>query len=423
MKRFFLWGATSLVLLVFSLLILELGSFVLVRNHLLTVNETPRLYQGLFDGGFLNYSDFRTEEEEWGAWHTKNAKAKQDTPCFAIEYASNEVGARGPSFLGNSAQSVVLLGDSFAEGYGVKESETAANQLSQLLHVPVLNFGTAGNFGPVQEWLIYERLAKHYPHERLVLFVLPENDFTDNDYAYWQANGLNKLWGGAGERYRPYYQKTATGYSYFIPKDAVKYPFVSEKASWSQFLKDHFWFSNSLRTARIALLALRENTLRNQSSASPVQNPAPNSVTNTKSTDTKVPDKKASDQQTPQQVVSHKAYSGYFDASSEQQLAALHFIDQIIAKSPAKEIVIVAIPVRADLERIANGANRHQQAWWQALRTASTRLHKPVQFLDLVDTLPKDFDNVFLGCDGHWSAKGNRLAAEAIAKTLSIAKP
>ena len=51
--------------------------------------------------------------------------------------------------------------------------------------VPVLNFGASGNFGPLQELLIYEEF-KYLPHQGLIIYVLPDNDFTDNDLEVWR---------------------------------------------------------------------------------------------------------------------------------------------------------------------------------------------------------------------------------------------
>ena len=58
----------------------------------------------------------------------------------------------------------------------------------------MLNFGSA-EFGPLQYAILYERLARRFDHDVVVVGVLPANDFVDNDRASargWMA-------------YRPYY--------------------------------------------------------------------------------------------------------------------------------------------------------------------------------------------------------------------------
>ena len=52
----------------------------------------------------------------------KNYKARHTSRCFDVEYSYNNVGARDYDdyILGDTKKSVMLIGDSFAAGYGVK---------------------------------------------------------------------------------------------------------------------------------------------------------------------------------------------------------------------------------------------------------------------------------------------------------------
>ena len=59
----------------------------------------------------------------------------------------------------------------------------------------ILNFGASGNFGPVQYWLLYEKFAKKFNHNTVIIYFLPDNDFGENDYTNWKGS----------KRYRPYY--------------------------------------------------------------------------------------------------------------------------------------------------------------------------------------------------------------------------
>ena len=65
------------------------------------------------------------------------------------------------------------------------KDKTSERLIEEWLGVPVLNFGASGNFGPLQELLIYEEF-KHLPHQGLIIYVLPDNDFTDNDLEVWR---------------------------------------------------------------------------------------------------------------------------------------------------------------------------------------------------------------------------------------------
>jgi hypothetical protein len=103
-----------------------------------------------------------------------------------------------------------LLGDSFAEGWGVGIENTVQAQLEKSLGVDIYNFGSDGYY-----YLIYRDLAKKFDHDGIILFFLPPNDFTDNDFA------LRKNWHPTW--YRPYYNKTVDGqYDIFYSERAVK---------------------------------------------------------------------------------------------------------------------------------------------------------------------------------------------------------
>ena len=62
----------------------------------------------------------------------------------------------------------------------------AQAQLERSLNIDVYNFGVAMYVGPVQYYLIYRQLASKFEHDGLVLFFLPANDFTDNDFELWK---------------------------------------------------------------------------------------------------------------------------------------------------------------------------------------------------------------------------------------------
>jgi hypothetical protein len=60
-----------------------------------------------------------------------------------------------------------------------------------------LNFGTGGDFSPLQYALLYKTLASNFDHTQVLVGVLPDNDFYEMDPS----------WGKKAEpgRYRPYY--------------------------------------------------------------------------------------------------------------------------------------------------------------------------------------------------------------------------
>lgn len=83
------------------------------------------------------------------------------------------------------------------------------DRLERQTGIEHLNFGAAGNFSSVREWLLYASLGSRFDHDRVLLFTLPNNDFLENDPdRWWQP-----------ERYRPYLRGTPGQFELFYPVD------------------------------------------------------------------------------------------------------------------------------------------------------------------------------------------------------------
>jgi hypothetical protein len=371
----------KLAFLLVVFLSLEFFSYLLVSNNLLIVNETPKLYQDKIRSNSNVSTNWWTEKELWGAWHKKNVTAHHNLACFTAEYKSNSIGARDDEFVkSNPKTTYLLLGDSFAEGYGVNFEETAHKKIENATGYQLLNFGASGN-GPLQYWLIYDNLAKEYSHDGLIIFFLPANDFTDNDYDYWKKNGMNYSKDGH-EKYRPYYKRHENNYDYFIPTNAKKMdPLLDEIPAFTmkQFIVDTFWFVNVWRHAKLIAIS--------------------KSLDNTQVT-----------------------YSGYFDATPEQQQAVVYFINKILTTTKASNVIIVSIPTKEDYIRLSQGKKRESVPWWSSFKNFEKLQNKSVFFLDLIDYKPKNIDELFLTCDGHWNANGNTWAADIISRHLTTKK-
>jgi hypothetical protein len=377
------------VTLVFFVLAIEIVSFFGVTLNILTIGETPKAYSKIFSEINSPETHWYTEKEPWGAWHKKNSKATLKTHCVNFKLSSNSVGARDSDFnLGAKDESqIVLLGDSFAEGYGVEIGQTAQRQIEELTKVNVLNFGASGGLGPLQYYLLYKNLAVKYPHNGLILFFLPSNDFTDNDYKYWEKNTERFIYNSTYERYRPYYLKTgANEFKFFYPENSVKREDWYDNSKTTnkgliKFYKDYFWSANIFREI---------NNLRNL-----YLNKA--------------------------KIGHSNSYSGYYDANEEQQRAAIYFIKKIIDISPAKNIYIVSIPHISDFERKASlgkNDNRKEMIWWRSLDEFRLISDKNIVFTDLIDFGLKNNEKLFFKCDGHWNKFGNEWAAQIVSDVI-----
>jgi len=357
-----------LLLILASLFSLELFSYVGTQAGLFLFNDYPTAYRPRYSG-----VNWRTQKDPWGSWHRSNATDRHRSSCFDVSYRSNEIGARDTSFsLTKSGPQTryILLGDSFAEGYGVNFEDTAQAQLEKLLGIDVYNFGSDWYFGPAQYYLIYKELASQYQHDGVVLFFLPANDFTDNDYSLWK--NFHPTW------YRPYYKKQRDGqYDIFYPDQAIPTEHVQDEVKLgivNRFLVRYTFTANTLRTIKYLF------------TRNPLEKPG---------------------------------YSGYYDAAQAEQEAAIYFIKKIVVDEKARRVMILVIPNREDMIRIHSGRSYQDQYWFRELQSLKLE-HSNVDVIDMADKMPSDYNKLFLTCDNHWNELGNLEAAKIIAAQYRV---
>ena len=312
-----------------------------------------------------------------GAWHKTHAADHQINGCIDARYQSNNYGARDVDFDNNSVADYVLIGDSFAEGYGVNREDSIEFKLEKLLNINIYNFGAAGNFGPLQYYLIYKKLAKNFNHKRTLVFFLPANDFLDNDRRFWV--GRDEIDETGAQRYRPYWKLQDGGnFSWFYPESAVKREcYNCPSTSMRTFLIKYSYIGNIIRTLENAY-----PKLFNYSKNNIIESYSPE-------------------------------YSGYFDANELQQKAAMFYIEKIILEASPQDIKLVVIPDQNDLIRINNGANYQDQYWYKSMVELRGK-YKNFKFLDLATHSPSNYKKLFLPCDGHWSSEGHTWAAKSV---------
>ncbi len=363
-----------------SILALELFSFILSKSRLLLINAKPAIYSK-DSKNFSKGIAWRTENSAWGAWHKNNFSDTHQSECINAEYQSNEIGARDESFQNLSKKKTyILLGDSFAEGYGVNKNKTSEFLLEEKLDINILNFGSAGGMGPLQYSILYADLAKKYNHDEVIIYFLPANDFTDNDYSLWKSQGWTYVNSHVDhERYRPYYEKNESGYRVFYPDNSIKRDDFQDNSmsSLRNFLSTYFWSSNVLRTAELIYLQFKGGAVK--------------------------------------KIVQPKDYSGYFDATEDQQKAAIFYLKQLI-ESTSKKVTLVVIPEKNDILRINSGGDFKKQFWYSELKKM-TQINQ-LNLVDLSQYVPIDFQNIYFSCDGHWSEYGNKWAADVLVNHL-----
>tara|TARA_B100001121_G_C18698451_1_gene626135 strand:+ start:95 stop:1237 length:1143 start_codon:yes stop_codon:yes gene_type:complete len=370
-------------ILLFSFILsifIETASFIASKNELLIFNSKPGY---LKFKSIYNALDWRTEEEAWGAWHKKNFLTRHEKKCFDVYYKTNDVGARSEFSFNNlkSDNNLVLLGDSFAEGVGVSNEYTLAGLLNDK-YKTTLNFGSGGNFGPLQTFLIYQNLAKKFPHNEVVFLFLPANDFIDNDFDYYKKYKMTN-------RYRPYFKKiNEEKFGYFYPSNSSPqkdFPYENIKNTnyekIKNFLKEYFWSYNLVKTVKYTLIS-RKN---------------PYTVQNDN--------------------------FGYFFSNKTSVEATIYFINKLFKEIDKNfEKTVMIIPTEKDLKNIMIMGNSYKKLkWYKELEKLSNEQN--VKIIDLamenngeysLTHIEDGISNWFLSCDGHWSEKGNKMAFQKL---------
>ena len=83
---------------------------------------------------------------------------------------SNNIGARDKQdyFKSDPEDSIVALGDSFMEGYGVGNNDVLPALIQKSTKRKVYNFGISYDFGILQYYIIYKNLAVNF-HNTVIL--------------------------------------------------------------------------------------------------------------------------------------------------------------------------------------------------------------------------------------------------------------
>jgi len=120
---------------------------------------------------------------------------RHHTAEYEVEERFNSEGLRGPEFpiaKPPGRTRILLLGDSFVEGYTVAFEKTVGEVLARETGAEVINGGTGG-YSTDQELLFFERDGSRYAPDVTILFFYV-NDIT--------GNRLERYWRGAKPRFR-----------------------------------------------------------------------------------------------------------------------------------------------------------------------------------------------------------------------------
>ena len=353
--------------MIISFLILELVLAVYIRVAEIKI-ELPTYT-------FENTQNFWFDlDKNFGTRHLPNDTYRQKKYCFDVVYETNDEGFRdvNRSLLSTESR-VVALGDSFTEGIGVNIEDRLTNQLQSKTEIPHLNFGLAGNFGPIQYMILYNTLASAYTHDAILVGILPANDFIDDDYDI-----ALKV---SGNRYKPFLRGTYPNYDVVYHVDTItKSKARPRQQSWKGKILKNFTHSyNMYRYLRVmqSIKAIPDDELLDAS-----------------------------------QVPSYFNYT-------QKQLNVMRFsIEKIKEMAGEKLVMVYTIPIEKEILAYRQHRNNPLAA---DLKSICDNIG--VEYLDL---LPKtdvfsneEIKNLFLSCDGHWSAMGNDFATKHIKSYFS----
>ena len=331
----------------------------------------------------------RSEKLPWGAWGKPNTVARHSNDCFDVPYRFNSAGARDAERSLQGKGRWVAIGDSFIEGYGLPEESRLTNLLEKDTGHEILNFSSSGNFGPLQYLIVYQQLASTYEHEGVIVGFLPDNDFEDNDPAWWAENRS----AANGLRHRPYYVLSPDGNSFTI-QYGVKgktYPsedFDREPSPPPETLQDKIVSAAGQAgreawrqmTAHSSLLALTKMVITRLSA------------------------------QGGEKGVDKSA--GYFMENPQAARATELIMGQLAAAAGDRKKVLLVFPRQTDLDKQKETGKAGNEPFLAFLDRVKAQGWQVID-LSTIAAL-RQMKDVTLGCDGHWNAEASRQAASAI---------
>ncbi len=367
---------------------------ILVTVNLIMLVGFEGLTRCLTYYGVIPYHHYPTSEERvladmnrhYGVWRHPNRSVRHSGACFDVAYRTNSHGMRDAerSFKSESEERVVVLGDSFVEGYGVEAEDRLTEAAERSSGVEFLNFGVSGDFSSTQQYLLYRELVSRFEHSAVALFFLPDNDFEDNDPENFES-----------DRYRPYLKRTESTEDTAQREYEVYYPVAFEERDREQGMSIFRQTRRHLYNNIHLFNAIRQ--LGDQFERSSLKNEIKDSY----------------------RALSESA----FDHFEEQDLRKLLWgYEKIAELAHPRPLHIFLTPREIDfiqsdeihgapkvLLRLKDFADDHSNVFVTDLLAYFERE---------LERRDGELDDAFLSCDGHWSPKGHAIAGKALREVV-----
>lgn len=345
-----------------GLVVLELGSFALVTTGVLSA-RVPSYSLAASTAGF--WGDL---SPEFGVWHPPNIRYRHQKACFSVVYESNSYGARDVERSREAdVARVVVLGDSFMEGYGVAREDRLSDVLERDTGVAFLNFGASGNVGPTHAYALYAKFASRFRHDAVVAAILPENDFDDD---LPQAG-----------RYQPYWHGSHPDYELRYSLPSVEQSTFRASTDGAEFELSHVLreFTYTQNVGDLLYSAYKQQRTRDKIAG-----------------ETGKPD------------------SRFFLYSRAELQRLCHSYEELARVAAPRPVVLFTIPRLADFAPYAAAGKSPLDDELAAWASHIPNIHFVPLLPEFQRLHGKDLAALFLACDAHWSPAGHRAAARIL---------
>ena len=345
---------------------LELASYFYIK-YVNTNIQMPSYSLVNVNSKFWTFND-----EHFGVWHQPSSTYLHKKPCFTQRYASNAYGMRDKERTTDAQQQrVVVLGDSFIEGWGNPSEDRLTNLLEASTGKEVLNFGTSGGFGTIQEWLQYKHMVKQFKHDVVMLGILPRNDFEDNSLEFYHTQDTDD--------YRPFLVGNYPDYKLFYPVKNLPKPTRIEALGKSLQLTLLEWSC----LYRVAIYLH----------------------------DFKIDNMKLVPRWAPENISDPSGGSMYYSVPEEEWNIMRYALEQLVAEAGSRKVILFTIPAYQDFEHY----DGKEPPLARNLRELASRTG--ATYVDLMPAMVArgvKYPNLFFSCDKHWNAFGNAVAADIL---------